>query len=334
MSIDMPDEPHTSISFIVPVRNDAARLRRCLMSIRRQVGHPADRLEIIVADNGSTDGSDAVGLEAGAKVLRLPDLRVAALRNRAVEAARGDVIAFVDADHEIDEAWVASAIDTLRGPAVAAAGAPYDGPPDSTWVQRQYDRLRRRQAGVGETDWIGSGNIALWRHAFMDAGGFDTRLETCEDVDLCQRLRARGARVMSDARMRSTHFGDPATLRELFRGELWRGRDNLRVSLRPPLAVRNLVGVGVTMLELLLVACALVGAVTIAAGGWVYLLVGITGIAALTALQSIRMLRNRTIRAADLVQTPLVAGVYGIARALALVFRMPHQFRQGARPRV
>src|SRR5215212_9084481 len=93
------------VSFIVPVRNDAERLERCLASIRR-ADYPHDRLELVVADNGSTDGSDRVAREAGALVLSLPRLRVAEMRNRAVAASRGDVIAFVDADHEIDPVWI------------------------------------------------------------------------------------------------------------------------------------------------------------------------------------------------------------------------------------
>jgi hypothetical protein len=255
------------------------------------------------------------------------------LRNRGARASHGDVVAFIDADHEIDPGWAASAIETLRSPGVAAVGAPYDVPADSTWVQRQYGRLRRHYPGVHETDWLGSGNLAIWRRTFLDAGGFDTRLETCEDVDLCQRLRATGAHVMSDARLKSTHFGDPATLGELFRGELWRGRDNVRVSLRPPLTAGTVLSLAMTVLELLLLACTAAGIVMFAAGGRPFVLLGLAGLAALTALRSVRMLRQHPRRAIDLIQTPVVACVYGLARALALVTRVPHQLRQGARSR-
>lgn len=98
-----------------------------------------------------------------------------------------------------------------------------------------YDRLRRHQGGVRDTGWLPSGNLVVRTEVFRQLGGFDTSLETCEDVDLCQRLVAGGGRLMETDRMHSTHFGDPATLRALFFGELWRGRDNLKVSLRGPL---------------------------------------------------------------------------------------------------
>src|SRR5215217_5553243 len=104
-------EGHLSVSFVVPVRDDALRLRRCLASIAR---NQYPDLEVVVADNGSRDGSAGVAREAGARVLALPGLKVAELRNRAAGAAQGEVLAFIDADHEIDPAWAAHAVDVLR----------------------------------------------------------------------------------------------------------------------------------------------------------------------------------------------------------------------------
>ena len=55
------------VSFVIPVRNDARRLHRCLASIAANC-YPPDRIEIIVADNGSQDDSAAVAGQAGARV--------------------------------------------------------------------------------------------------------------------------------------------------------------------------------------------------------------------------------------------------------------------------
>src|SRR5438552_1216816 len=84
-------DPVPVVSFIVPVRNDAGRLAQCLASIRA-VDYPGDRLEIVVADNGSTDGSGAIAREAGAEVLSLPRLRVAEMRNLAVQHCHGEIV--------------------------------------------------------------------------------------------------------------------------------------------------------------------------------------------------------------------------------------------------
>ena len=76
-----PESP--SVSFIVPVRNDEVRLRKCLQSLEANRSSGVD-VEIIVVDNGSTDGSRAVARAAGAHVLECPGLRVSELRNRGL----------------------------------------------------------------------------------------------------------------------------------------------------------------------------------------------------------------------------------------------------------
>src|SRR5262249_52970008 len=158
--------------------------------------------------------------------------------------------------------------------------------------QRAYDRFRLHRRGIHEVDWLGSGNLAVRRDAFLRVGGFDTSLETCEDVDLCNRLRAAGYRLVSDDRMRSIHFGDPSTLGELFRGELWRGRDNVRTTIRGPLTLRSLPSLAVPVANLLLLTIGLIGA---SAAPWLgpgALLWAAGGIAFLSACQSARMTLN------------------------------------------
>ena len=247
-----------AISFVIPVRDDAARLRRCLERIA--AGTPAGvRVEIVVADNGSVDDSASVARRAGAHVLSLPGLRLGELRNRAAAAGRGPVLAFVDADHEIGPAWIPAALETLATAAHGAVGAPCRPPSPATWVQRFYDRLRRHPAAQEPVDWLGSGNMAVRRAAFEEAGGFDAGLETCEDVDLCRKLRARGYALLADRRLENVHHGDPRTLRQVFFGEMWRGRDNVRVSLRRPWSARTLVSAMLPVLSLAAGALVLVG---------------------------------------------------------------------------
>ena len=135
------------VSFIIPVRNDAARLRRCLDSIERNRAAFAD-FEVVVVDNGSTDDTAEVASAAGARVLSLPGLRVSELRNRGAAAATGSILAFVDADHELVPTWAASAADVLQRAEIGAAGALYSAPRRGTWVQRMYGSPRKNSAKV------------------------------------------------------------------------------------------------------------------------------------------------------------------------------------------
>ena len=156
----MKGDRSVTIAFVIPVRNDAARLRRCLESIVRNQ-HPRAAIEVLVVDNDSTDGTAEVAREYADAVITAPGTSVAALRNHGARQTRAPLIAFVDADHEINRDWIAGAIATLTDPAVAAAGFPYDTQPNANWVQRLYDAMRRRPSSREPVAWLGSGNLAV-----------------------------------------------------------------------------------------------------------------------------------------------------------------------------
>jgi GT2 family glycosyltransferase len=313
------------LSFLIPVKNDAARLRRCLESIAGGTG--GHSVEIVVADTGSTDESADVGRAAGARVLHLPGLRVSDLRNRAAAQARGNLLAFVDADHEISADWTAAAVDVMLAPDVGAAGALCEPPPHGTWVQRTYGALRGHTVGRREVTWLGSGNLVVRREAFERVSGFDPNLEAAEDVDLCRRLRAAGWRIVADGRMRSVHLGDPASLALLFRGERWRSRDNLRVALRGRLSLRDLPGAAYPMagLAALLVAAGGLLGSALGTAPWWMAPAGAATFSGLSAIRGVRMIaRDHLWRPGAMAQAFVVAVTYDAARAVALVSRAAH----------
>jgi glycosyltransferase involved in cell wall biosynthesis len=318
---------HTLVSFVIPVRNDAARLQRCLASIVRN-DYPRELIELIVVDNESTDGSGRVARDFGAIVLRAGGDAVAALRNKGARAALGSIIAFVDADHEIDRNWVETAVDVLADPGVAATGAAYLTQPCANWVQQHYDGLRTRTTRREHVSWLGSGNFAVKRAAFERVGGFDASLTACEDVDLCNRLQLAGFRIVADPELRSVHYGDPRTLKALFFGELWRGRDNLRVTFAGPRTFKNLRSAIVPIADLACLAAGAIALVTghplIAAGCW---LLAVVPAAIRAAMMLRRQLRRGVIPAG---QALIVAVVFDLARALALLARGSHRARRTA----
>jgi len=315
------------VSFIVPVRNDAARLRVCLRSILRNP-QSAQQVEIIVVDNGSTDDSAALAKRLGAEVLTIDSGRVAELRNRGAQHATGDVLAFVDADNEIAGGWLYAALECLRMPSVGAVGAMYQPPPDGTWVQRTYGHLRGGPRDHDDADWVGSGNLAVSRTAFEAVGGFDTTLDTCEDVDLCHRLRAKGLRIVSDSRLKSVHHGDPRTLWEVLTSERWRGRDNLRVTFRKPVTWASVPSAVVPVFHAMFMALAVVGVGLLGANtriGVALLGTAIIAFAAGTAIRVVRAAVRETAGRTSLVASFVVASFLDAGRALALVSPAPHR---------
>ena len=304
------------------------RLRRCLSSIVAN-DYPREFIEIIVVDNESSDGSGPAARDYGAIVLRSKADCVAELRNRGARAALGTIIAFVDADHEIDPHWVQSAVDGLADPGIAATGSAYFTDPAANWVQQHYDGLRVRPDRPEDVPWIGSGNVAIKRFAFERVGGFNTTLTACEDVDLCNRLRMAGHRIVADPALRSVHFGDPRTLKALFFGELWRGRDNLKVTFSGPRTFRHLRSAIVPVAELVALGAAALALLT----GHPLVALGCCLVALLpAAVRAVFMLRRQTHRARVMAagQALAVAVVFDLARALALLAGGSHRARRSA----
>jgi hypothetical protein len=309
------------LTIVIPVRNDAARLRLCLAAIAKNGAGS----RVVVADNGSTDDSAGVAASAGATVLPLPRYRVGELRNIAAASTASPLIGFVDADHLIDPDWVRTALNVFADQRIAAAGAPYSPGHSANWVQRAYDRFRPILRAAAPAEWLGSGNLIIRREAFQRVGGFDASLQSCEDVDLCNRLRGAGFHILAEPKLRSVHLGDPASLRALFLGELWRGRDNLKVTLRGPITLRALPSLAIPVIDL---AALLV----VATGPWTGLRAAAAAfavVAALAGLRAVKMTVGRAqLTAADVAANVVVATVYDLARALSLVARATHRTRR------
>ncbi|HWM33272.1 MAG TPA: glycosyltransferase family A protein [Pseudolysinimonas sp.] len=96
--------PDLAISVVIPVRNDAAMLATALDSLRSQHRRPD---EIIVVDNGSSDASAAVARDAGARVVPEPVRGIPSATATGYDAARGDIIARIDADSVCRPDWLA-----------------------------------------------------------------------------------------------------------------------------------------------------------------------------------------------------------------------------------
>jgi len=85
----------TTVSVVIPVKDDAASLERCLAALRRQSLHP---LEIVVVDDGSVDDSAAVAIAGGARVVPSSGRGIPAASATGYDAAGGDILARLDAD--------------------------------------------------------------------------------------------------------------------------------------------------------------------------------------------------------------------------------------------
>src|SRR5215470_15800783 len=98
------------ISFIVPAYNEEHELSDTLAAIRDAASGVAQRYEIIVVDDASTDATPEIASRAGAKVIRINRRQIAASRNAGGRAAQGEYLFFIDADTRINRAHVGGGI--------------------------------------------------------------------------------------------------------------------------------------------------------------------------------------------------------------------------------
>ncbi len=317
---------------VIPVRNDAKRLKVCLDSVVKQIA--AERIYVI--DNGSTDDSVEVARQAGCSVQSAAGLRVGALRNRAVAEAKQPIefIAFCDSDHEVPSDWLESGLQVLQGDrSIVATGSHYLPPPDGTWVQRAWAIHRLRGAPVRDVDWLGSGNLFVRHDDFRKVGGFREDLTAAEDVDLCHRLRNELAgRIVCDQNIRSIHHGEPTRIRDFYRKEVWRGSSGLKAWFSQGMPLRDLPSL-VWPLWHLLGAVAFAGSILFAfwcwgwggesvgdkpeaCGHWAVLYTAAAWVAP-SMLLAIKVACQEK-RLASIPQLAILYFIYGLARAAAL----------------
>lgn len=220
-----PIKKMSQISVIIPVKNDLSGIKRMVGCLRQQtVPH-----ELIVVDNGSTDGTLEFLESQGIRLLNCPGLTVGSLRNRGVEISTGIYIAFADSDHEVRPDWLEKGSQVLDSdPDIVACGAHYLPPANGTWVQKSWAIHRLRNTDSEEVEWLASGNLFVRRDKFLEIEGFNESLIAAEDVDLCHRLRGKVGKVFHDPGIASIHHGEASTVKHFIRKEWWRGSSGIR----------------------------------------------------------------------------------------------------------
>jgi glycosyltransferase involved in cell wall biosynthesis len=187
-----------------------------------EAARAAGDVEVIYVDNGSTDGSyEYLAGTSGCRVERRPSgASIAALRNFGARDARGEFLAFLDADCAIAPDYFAQAVDVLRTSGAVATGSEVRMPTDVHWIPRTWHDLHALPVDR-DVLWINSANFFISRDAFEKVGGFREDLRTGEDTEIGQRLVRGGHRIRADHRVTATHFGNPGSIRDFYRRTVW-----------------------------------------------------------------------------------------------------------------
>ncbi|MGB9988662.1 glycosyltransferase family 2 protein [Massilia sp. SM-13] len=209
-----------AVTLIIPTRDHAALLERCISTIRQYTNWP--RLELIVVDNGSVEQATleyfAALLAEGVRVLPMPGpFNYADLNNRAVAAASGEIIGLINNDIEaLHEGWLDEIVAQLMRPNVGAVGAKLLWPngmvqhggillgvgnvaghfgnrlADADWGDHGRNQLVQQVSGVT------AACLFLRKSDFEAVGGMDAAAfpVAFNDVDLCLKIRAMGKAIV------------------------------------------------------------------------------------------------------------------------------------------
>ncbi len=183
------------ISVIIPTFNRKQLLLEAVESVRRQSFRD---WELLVVDDGSTDGTDQVIeslISDGIRCIRQEHSGVSAARNRGIRAARNDWIAFLDSDDYWHKQKLQQQFEALEAnPEYLAVHT------DEIWI-RSGVRVNPRKHHQKRSGWmfhhclrlclISPSSILLHRSLLDESGLFDESFPVCEDYELWLRITAR-----------------------------------------------------------------------------------------------------------------------------------------------
>lgn len=187
-------------SVIVPAYNAQDTLDSCLTALAAQ-SVARERYEIIVVDDGSTDGTVDIVRQHGVRLICQQNAGPAAARNRGAQAAQGDILLFTDVDCAPVPDWIERLTEPFSDPEVAGAKGVYRTRQKALvarFVQREYEDKYARMSPQKPIDFVDTYSAAYRRHVFLTNGGFEQRFPTAsvEDQEFSFRLARKGYRLV------------------------------------------------------------------------------------------------------------------------------------------
>ena len=183
------------VSIVIPAFNEAKYLPKTLEAAhkaRAVLGQAGWASEVVVCDNNSTDGTTSVARANGARVVFEPFNQIAASRNAAGRAARGDWLVFVDADTQVSAILFREMMRAMARDDCLGGGCPvrFDSGP---WLFRQTVVVWNTIGRVMR--WAAGSFLFCRAAAFRDLGGFSQDWFAAEEVEYCIRLNRLGQRL-------------------------------------------------------------------------------------------------------------------------------------------
>jgi cellulose synthase/poly-beta-1,6-N-acetylglucosamine synthase-like glycosyltransferase len=189
--------PLPFVSVIVPVYNAQPTIKCCLEALMAQ-DYPVSHYEVIVIDNKSRDASSQI-ISGYPQVMLLQENAVQgayAARTLGISKARGEILAFIDADCVALPNWLSELVAGFSNSEIQAVGGQLKPAEPTNLVERFLAEVSNfhgnyQKNGLQLFPPLLTGNSAYRSKVVTELGGFDTRLETSADIDLAWRMQHR-----------------------------------------------------------------------------------------------------------------------------------------------
>jgi len=214
-------------SVIIAARNMGRTVGECVLATLSQ-SVPRNLYEVIVVDDGSTDQTAAIARRCGVRTLSQRSSGLAAARNTGAQAARGDIVVFLDADCVPKLDWLAQMVSPFADSKIVGVKGAYQTNQSGLLprlIQAEWDDTYRRLQENNAIDLVDGYSAAYRRDAFLAAGGFDPSFAAASDVELSCRLTKAGHRLVFAPKAAVYHYhGNSLTsyVEEAIRSGLWR----------------------------------------------------------------------------------------------------------------
>ena len=206
------------VSVVVVTYNSEATVGETLSSLAAQT-YPTDRYELIVVDGGSGDGTEAVVAEFDAAFHVVDGGTIGACRNRGVDVATGEYVAFTDSDCAVPATWLRSHVDRIESrddEHVVGVGGPNRPFPDDPWFSRLVGSVQGTVFGsggspqshaIGEVRTVRSVAACnvVYDASIFESYRYDDAINVGEDAEFHFRLAEDGYRFVFDPAIAVSH---------------------------------------------------------------------------------------------------------------------------------
>ncbi|HTY44719.1 MAG TPA: glycosyltransferase [Patescibacteria group bacterium] len=213
------------VSIVIPAFNAARTIASAIEGCLAQ-DYPSDKLEVIIVDDGSRDGTQEIARAYPVIYLRQENAGPARARNLGWQKAQGQIVCFTDADCIPEKGWVTALVRHYTSDGIGAVGGSYGiANVRNILADCIHQEILYRHARMPvRVRALGSYNLSVRKDILRQVGGFDEsyRMASGEDNDLSYKIHQAGYSLVFDKDVRVRHY-HPEDLLKYLRSQFWHG---------------------------------------------------------------------------------------------------------------